>query len=83
MPLFRETKFDAKAEADYAHARINRRKGVHNVQPVNYAIPIGGAVAAILFTLYALSRPSVKELLSAPPAPATQEPLETLEIDLE
>lgn len=77
MPLFREPKFDVNAEADHAHARLNRRRGAHNVQLANYVIPIGGAVLAILFTIYALSRPSVAELLNQAPAPRT------LELDLE
>ena len=77
MPLFREPKFDAKAESDHACARVNARAGRHNVHLSNFAVPIVGAILAILFTIYALSRPSIMERLHAPPAP------KILEIDLE
>jgi hypothetical protein len=77
MPLFKEPTFDAKADADRARARISGRLGRHNVQPSNYVIPIVGAILAIVFTIYALTRPSVKDHLDAPRAPRT------LEVELE
>jgi hypothetical protein len=77
MSLFREPKFDTKAEADHARARIEGRLGSHNVHPANYALPLLGAILAIVFTVYALTRPSVKDKLNTKPS------LETLEIELE
>lgn len=63
MPLFKEPDFDPKRLADQARARVSGHGERHNVSPTAYAIPIVGAIIAILVAAYALTRPSVTERL--------------------
>lgn len=63
MPLFKEPEFDPERQADQARARVDGHGERHNVSPAAYAIPIAGAVIAILVAAYALTRPSVTERL--------------------
>lgn len=63
MPLFKEPAFDEGAERNRALARLKASRGRYNVSLAPYVIPLVGAVLAMLFAYYGLTRPSPADRL--------------------
>lgn len=77
MALFKEPPADPKRDAHRAHLLVHGRGPRYNIQGAPFVVPIVGALFAIAVAAYALSRPSVIELLRGRDEP------QWLEIDLE
>lgn len=71
------------AELHRAQLRLEASRGQYNISWAPYLVPLLGAVLAIVFAAYALTRPSPALLLDEGRTPPVQPSAAPLEIELQ